>query len=91
MMTNKSKLIDADTLLLEIANSPGLVDAYKILSMISNAPAVDAVEVVRCNDCKHYALWGDGRFMHHCDRHDCTAYDDDYCSCGERRTLRKQQ
>ncbi len=38
------------------------------------------VEVVRCKDCKHYAMWTDGRAMNHCDRHDRTAYDNDFCS-----------
>lgn len=44
-----------------------------------------AVPVVRCEDCKHYALWSNGRAMFYCDRHDHTAYDEDFCSYGERR------
>jgi hypothetical protein len=50
------------------------------------APAVDAVPVVRCRDCKY---WQDnnGGYPHQ----DCkwnaneTPDEDDYCSCGERK------
>lgn len=49
------------------------------------AQAVDAVPVVRCQNCKYYALWADGRSMNYCDKHECTMYDEDFCSYGERR------
>ncbi len=50
--------------------------------LMEDAPSVDAVEVVRCKDCKHY--WKnvntpgfDGK---------CTTVgDDDFCSDGERK------
>ena len=58
----------------------------RFLRLINDAPTVDAVEVVRCKDCKHY-------------RHDDVFHrwycsigmtkratsKDDYCSWGERR------
>lgn len=63
-----------------------LQDAY------DNAPTVDAVEVVRCKDCKHFELnhwdgiiitaheicnkWADG----------CKTNKDGYCFLGERKT-----
>ena len=54
---------------------------------IDKAPTVDAVEVVRCKDCKHYGYepydngdkccecWGAWIFPH----------EEDFCSCGERK------
>lgn len=90
-MKSERHLINADTLLLQIANTPGLVDAYTILNMISNAPVVDAVEVVRCKDCQHFyysvSSDKDGRCVqfgtYDTDPSVCL---DDYCSYGERRT-----
>ena len=40
---------------------------------------VDAVEVVRCRDCKHYMTI-------HCTCDGCCISDDWYCADGERRT-----
>lgn len=89
------RLIDADALIELIANNVYPVqDAFNsrdygmfwtggIEKAINNAPTVDAVEVVRCKDCKWYnATEGEN----------CVAYDafwatepDDYCAWGERR------
>ena len=35
-------------------NSYSTLMLYEVADMILDAPAVDAVEVVRCNDCEHY-------------------------------------
>lgn len=46
--------------------------------LLLKAPTVDAVEVVRCEDClffEHY--W--------CSLHENTMYDNDFCSYGERK------
>lgn len=52
--------------------------------IFSEIPAVDAVEVVRCKDCKHYH-----DFETHFDcNHVCgmdSVQPNDFCSCGERR------
>lgn len=51
-MANEKRLIDANALI-EEANAEGAygyVDAFQI----ANAPTVDAVEVVRCRECKHH-------------------------------------
>lgn len=45
----------------------------------------DVVLVTRCKDCKHYAMWSDGRPMHSCLRDASTRWDDDFCSYGKRR------
>lgn len=53
---------------------------------VKNLPSVDAVEVVRCNDCKHF----DGEC---CDRYadETLGYSHStqpnfFCACGERKT-----
>ena len=58
----------------------------QIRQFIHIAPAVDAVEVVRCKDCKH---WLEDDDIGYCDNPDgLDNYDkpDDFCSYGERRT-----
>lgn len=97
------KLISADRLIQFVENwgkHHGREEAAdSFLYAIHNAPAVDAVEVVRCRDCKY---WGDeegiaeGRdFLYaRCNVHNHFRYgehfgwcpkEDDFCSCGERR------
>ena len=58
-------------------------------SFIDAAPTVDAVEVVRCRDCKH---WDSETWF--CDNHSTFGHhglewnmfsEDDFCSCGERK------
>ena len=72
------RLIDADALIKE-ANEEGAY-GYVDAKQIADAPTVDAVEVVRCRDCKHY----DGKWL--CkisgvpSRKPC-----DFCSYGERK------
>lgn len=78
-LINKLPVIDQDR---QISLIGAVAD---IITMISECTPVDAVKVIRCRDCRHYALWADGRSMHYCDKRDCTAYDDDFCSYGERR------
>ena len=84
-MANEKRLIDANALI-EMANAEGAygyVDAFQI----ANAPTVDAVEVVRCRECKHwhketlfcdYTLYGEAQER-------VNWYADDFCSYGERK------
>lgn len=62
----------------------------KLDLFISTAPTIDAVQVVRCKDCKQYHYYteqfslerrGDGL----CHRCHYVMNDDDFCSYGERR------
>lgn len=48
--------------------------------VIDEVKAVDAVEVVRCKDCKHWVTYFDC-----CEKKDITMHEDDFCSFGERR------
>ena len=53
-------------------------------AIIENAPTVDAVEVVRCKDCKWFEPEDeDGDCWCHCNN--CITYRDGYCSWGERK------
>ena len=86
------RLIDADALIKDIESvlwdweSVDGINAKTVLTQtitdIQNAPTVDAVEVVRCKDCKHRTeLCGDG--WHPCT--DMAVNDNWYCADGERR------
>ena len=84
-MANEKRLIDANALI-EEANAEGAygyVDAFQI----ANAPTVDAVEVVRCRECKHWhkeTLFCD--YMPYGEAQErVNWYADDFCSYGERK------
>ena len=81
--SNEKRLIDANALIKE-ANADGAY-GYVDAKQIADAPTVDAVEVVRCRECKHCDPEN-----HHCDHHMGTAAPlrrkpDDFCSYGERK------
>lgn len=85
-VSNKKRLIDANALIKE-ANEDGAygyVDAFQI----ANAPTVDAVEVVRCQECKHYfsgaclKIYSDGNVSQDAWQE---RNEDDFCSYGERK------
>ena len=95
-MANEKRLIDANAL----GNGIGVyvatnaylndtaLDAFgKVAKWLDEAPTVDAVEVVRCKDCKHYdkryALTPGGIW---CAYWGVDPLADDFCSYGERRT-----
>ena len=73
-----ARLIDADQLIKE-ANADGAY-GYVDAKQITDAPTVDAVEVVRCRDCKHY---NEGFCVGYHAHHDIMP--DDFCSYGERK------
>ena len=84
-MSSEKRLIDANALIKE-ANEDGAygyVDAFQI----ANAPTVDAVEVVRCRECK-FGSWDSETD----DAMVCVRTNDgfwrsgnDFCSQGERK------
>jgi hypothetical protein len=98
-MANEERLIDANALS-EAVNGIGKdikrTRAVELacLVLIADAPTVDAVEVVRCKDCKHWQdSWvaPDGKHEHgycHMEEADDVVvgrWDDDFCSYGERK------
>ena len=56
------------------------------LTAVDHAPAVDAVEVVRCKDCKHYEIHKP-KVLENCERNGyiIPMKPDDFCSYGERK------
>lgn len=52
---------------------------------IDDAPTIDAAEVVRCKDCKHYIVEGITTQYGWCHEYKHSVDEDDFCSDGERR------
>lgn len=81
MANEKRNLIDRDDLIDSLGVSDMEIFAKEV---IGDAPTVDAVEVVRCKDCKNYFYSSFSMGMK-C-RLDGTEWGkDDFCSCGERK------
>ena len=101
-MANEKRLIDANRAM-EIVRNQGIAhpNAYHLTNyamlILREAPTVDAVEVVRCEKCKH-AVWDEetklwkcvesaeydeesGEWFGFCEYH----YGDYFCSYGERK------
>ena len=83
------RLIDADALGVGRCSRDVLPADYcagwnGMVRLLEKAPTVDAVEVVRCRDCKHYKP---DEYECGCDFAGGLPYvkADDFCSCGERR------
>ena len=52
------RLIDADKFILALMDaSLSSVDEDTILDLVDSIPTVDAVQVVRCKDCRHLCVW----------------------------------
>ena len=77
-------LIDRDELIDSLGVSDMEIFAKEV---IGDAPTVDAVEVVRCKECKHYMLWEDSDDKKTCAKSIglMVSSPDDFCSYGERR------
>ena len=94
-MANEKRLIDANALLAEMdkfanpmPNQSGhdfLCGISTAITEIEDAPTVDAVEVVRCKDCKHFIQEEHG--CNHFGYYSHTPWVDevDFCSYGEKR------
>lgn len=89
-MANEKRLIDANALLHEYCQANGCNEVNNEVcpncfaaGLIAEAPAVDAVEVVRCKDCKNDGRCSIQDAMNWTPRAEIGDY---YCSYGERRT-----
>lgn len=88
-----ARLIDADELWM--INFPCAVTPYEmgwdnaIKAIVENAPTVDAVEVVRCKDCKYFNQKADNvgfcKCGEVCGGRPFARLGDSFCSFGERR------
>ena len=79
-------LISRKALIADLRTAKGLgkIIAETLVRFLKKQPTVDAVEVVRCKDCRSIIDREDG--THGCYRHfieECKP--DDYCSHGERK------
>ena len=83
------RLIDADRAL-EIVRDQGIAhpNAYHLTNyamlILREAPTVDAVEVVRCRECKYHEDTSVTEFKHCCLISKTVRYND-FCSYGERK------
>jgi hypothetical protein len=75
-MVNEKRLIDANALLEKLKRTPRY---FNIKFDIEEAPTVDAVEVVRCKDCKHYSHC-ESCYVWHTDPNP-----EDFCGRGEKK------
>ena len=90
-MENEKRLIDANAFLKDIltAGIGKTIIEYSesdIGYMIRKRPTVDAVEVVRCRECKHYEIHKP-KVLENCERNGyiIPMKPDDFCSHGERK------
>ena len=81
--SNEKRLIDADALLEKMKRTSRYFD---VLFDVEEMPTVDAVEVVRCRECK-YRFGNNGHSKNGCPIIDANIWmdDDDFCSYGERK------
>lgn len=91
-MATEKRLIDANALIDWLSKHTGFrgncedcpdIDCVDCIieNAIKNAPTVDAVEVVRCKDCK---CWEDG-WLGYCTKGHFAIPYDGFCSYGERK------
>ena len=90
-MANEKRLIEVESAwqkAQKIFSDSALLLAIRVA--LDKAPTVDAVEVVRCKDCKHYGWEQEpchGRTQRFCNLNKglVVVYRDTFCSYGERK------
>lgn len=80
------RLIDADRLLKMMSHWKPYMDMDNVREAIKKMPAIDAVPVVRCKECRYYqnAKVNKKGFLI-CPASGMEITEDDYCSYGERK------
>ena len=87
-MATEKRLIDANALKRKAEPEEVTGEGIVYVQDIDEAPTVDAVEVVRCKECKHWDQCPYQPNYGQCIRVDYdppVTYGDDYCSYGERK------
>ena len=81
-MATEKRLIDANALMKAnmYGNTAPVTHRTYAEMLIQKAPTVDAVEVVRCKDCKHHDNCEVETFLRYVDH-----VDNPYCASGERK------
>lgn len=92
--SSKKRLIDANAMRddwLENCENEYVYDTNAVLDSTDSQPTVDAVEVVRCRECKHH-YWEQepchGKSVHYCKlpyMRDVEVFKDFFCYYGERK------
>ena len=80
--SSEKRLIDANALIAEY-DRVHIGEPGKARKLIADAPTVDAVEVVRCRDCKYHEDTHVTGFEHCC-LYGLTMRYNDFCSYGKR-------
>ena len=87
-LSTEKRLIDADALLEKMKRTSRYFD---VLFDVEEMPTVDAVEVVRCRECKHH-YWEQepchGKSVHYCKlphMRDVEVFKEFFCYYGERK------
>ena len=87
-VTNEKRLIDADALIsyMDECSKESRFRVYYgyAKSFIDDAPTIDAVPVVRCQDCKYHENTNVTGFEHCCLLSQTVRYND-FCSSGKRK------
>lgn len=79
------RLIDIEDMALLKTVSCGGLSAKKLWKRIKEQPTIDAVEVVRCKDCKHKYVSGNGTTQYYvCDFMDAQYEENGFCHHAER-------
>lgn len=83
------RLVDADALKencdIKLGNDTIGKRQYVMFHEIDDAPTIDAVEVVRCKDCKHKYVSGNGTTQYYvCDFMDAQYEENGFCHHAER-------
>lgn len=98
-MANEKRLIDANKLIdfIDVGHlrHPGELcySEVDVANLLLRAPTVDAVEVVRCRECKHWKPSGskagnsfsDMEYIGGCEFTNYCRHESDFCSYGERK------
>lgn len=88
-----SRLIGADELLDKAWDAENGLGWEKVVSIkdVMDAPTIDAVEVVRCKDCRYRYVDGENVRYNVCElNHNKVQSDEWFCADGERREDGKQ-
>lgn len=93
-MANERRLIDANALpFITLKDNSYWARSVCYKSDVDAAPTVDAVEVVRCRDCKYCRLCAcpNGAQYVTCERYFIPKLLNDYCSYGEKNGTQLQR
>ena len=77
------RLIDADKIIKEVYENPFVTDSVKtyVKCSVVEQPTIDAVEVVRCRDCKHWYQDADSGMA--CEFTNMSQPEDGFCNWAE--------